>query len=468
MATEIKEVVSAFSNTMKAKCRVVRKVDAARVRRELLEVEKSQSLCARGSGISYADMILNDQNSILDFSNLDKILEWDPLTGVILLETGVKIGAVLRLAHQHGWHLHCCPGSPDITIGGAVSNNVHGKDSSSFGNFGKQVLEIKMLGTDGQEYFLRADQLDDAALLEAVIGGIGLIGIILEVKLQLGRIPSPFVIAKNEISPNIEATLENLDRDDGYPFKVAWCDAFAKGSSLGRGYVSMACWDKCDESVELRRLSKSLHPSKRVLDLFPPKPFWYCGRPFFGAYAIKKLNSLMYARALVSDRLSRGNSSRRQLFSEFNFVHNKLPKMNDVYKPHGFIEIQPLIPRSAGHEAVRALLDLCQKKGWQSLLCGIKRHSPDQYMLSYADDGYSIGIDVALRGRTKSDVVRISNMIFDFVIECKGRVYLAKDELLPPGKFAQMYPRLSEFIALKNRMDPGKVLMSDMGRRLKI
>ncbi len=468
MATEIKEVVSGFSNTMKAKCRVVRKVDAARVRRELLEVEKSQSLCARGSGISYADMILNDQNSILDFSNLDKILEWDALTGVILLETGVKIGTVLRLAHQHGWHLHCCPGSPDITIGGAVSNNVHGKDSSSFGNFGKQVLEIKMLGTDGQEYFLRADQPDDAALLEAVIGGIGLIGIIMEVKLQLGRIPSPFVIAKNEISPNIEATLENLDRDDGYPFKVAWCDAFATGSSLGRGYVSMACWDKCDESVELSRLSKSLHPSKRVLDLFPPKPFWYCGRPFFGAYAIKKLNSLMYARALVSDRLSKGSSSRRQLFSEFNFVHNKLPKMNDVYKPHGFIEIQPLIPRSAGHEAVRALLDLCQKKGWQSLLCGIKRHSPDQYMLSYADDGYSIGIDVALRGRTKSDVVRISNMIFDFVIECKGRVYLAKDELLPPGKFAQMYPRLSEFITLKNHMDPGKVLMSDMGRRLKI
>ena len=115
----------------------------------------------------------------------------------------------------------------------------------------------------------------------------------------------------------------------------------------------------------------------------------------------------MYARALVSDRLSRGNSSRRQLFSEFNFVHNKLPKMNDVYKPHGFIEIQPLIPRSAGHEAVRALLDLCQKKGWQSLLCGIKRHSPDQYMLSYADDGYSIGIDVALRGRTKSDIVTL-------------------------------------------------------------
>jgi decaprenylphospho-beta-D-ribofuranose 2-oxidase len=345
---------------------------------------------------------------------------------------------------------------------------VHGKDSASFGNFGKQVLRLKMLGAGGQEYNLQSDCSSDTRLVEAVIGGIGLIGVILEIKLQLARMPSPVVVTRNEISSNIEMTLENLDREDGYPFKVAWCDAFAKGNSLGRGYVSMAKWGQSDETVELDRLNRSLVPSKRVLDLFPSKPFWYCGRPFFGANAIKMLNSLMFTRAQVSDTLFKRDNERRQLFSEFNFVHNRLPNMNDVYKPYGFIEIQPLIPRSAGHEAVRDLLDLCQKNGWQSLLCGIKRHSPDQYMLSYADDGYSIGIDVALRGRTRSDVNRIANMIFDFVIECQGRVYLAKDELLSPERFARMYPRLNEFRAMKNEMDPSNIFMSDMGRRLQI
>jgi len=468
MATETDELVVGFSNTMTARCRVLRGVKTSDLQQELKESEQHRSLCVRGSGISYADMILNDRNSILDLSHLDGVLEWDPDTGIILVESGVKIGSILRLAHRHGWHLHCCPGSPDITVGGAVSNNVHGKDSSSAGNFGKQVVYLKMLGADGQEYSLRSDCSDDAHLLEAVIGGIGLIGIILEIKLQLARIPSPFVVTRNEISSNIEMTLENLDRDDGYPFKVAWCDAFAKGSSLGRGYVSMARWDQSEETVELDRLNRSLRPSKLVLDLFPSKPFWYCGRPFFGAKAIKILNSLMFTRAQMSDTFLKTNSKRRQLFSEFNFVHNRLPNMNDVYKPYGFIEIQPLIPRSAGHAAIRELLDMCRKHGWQSLLCGIKRHSPDHYMLSYADDGYSIGIDVALRGRTKSDVNRIANMIFDFVIECQGRVYLAKDELLSDQKFARMYPRLNEFKAVKNDMDPSNIFMSDMGRRLKI
>jgi decaprenylphospho-beta-D-ribofuranose 2-oxidase len=428
MPSRTDEIVTSFSNTMSAKCRVLKGFEKADIRLELDRVAPdNHSLCPRGSGLSYADMILNENNSILDFSHLDKIIEWSPQTGEILVQAGVKIGAVLWVGHQHGWHLGCCPGSPEITVGGAVSNNVHGKDSSSFGNFGKQVRELKILTVDGQEKKLRADSINDATLFEAVISGMGLIGIIVEVKLQLACIPSPFVRTKNEISHNIEMTLQNLDRDDGYPFKVAWCDAFSTGKSLGRGYVSMAAWDKSEDSINLDRLKRSLRPSKQVLDLFPPKPFWYCSRPFFGPFVIKKLNTLMFHRAKSSGIFSTKQEFLTQLFNEFNFVHNKLPNMNDVYKPYGFVEIQPLIPRAAGHEAVRELLQMCQKNGWQSLLCGIKRHSPDRYMLSYADDGYSVGIDIALRGRTKSDIIKISNKIFDFVIECKGKVYLAKD-----------------------------------------
>ena len=102
MATETDELVVGFSNTMTARCRVLRGVKTSDLQQELKESEQHRSLCIRGSGISYADMILNDRNSILDLSHLDGVLEWDPDTGIILVESGVKIGSILRLAHRHG------------------------------------------------------------------------------------------------------------------------------------------------------------------------------------------------------------------------------------------------------------------------------------------------------------------------------------------------------------------------------
>ena len=458
------EKVEGYSRTKTTRSKVLCLNNFSNISQNLKDLDNLEhNICLRGSGITYADMILNNDNAILDFKECNKIIKWSSELGQITVQSGVTLGSILQICHMSGWHLNACPGSPKITVGGAVSNNVHGKESHTFGNFGSQVKSMKILTADGEEQII--SPLDGAEIFNGIVGGIGLVAIILEVTLQLTKISSPFVEVKTEICENIFDICSKLDEDDGYSFKVAWCDAFAEGTSLGRGYISKAAWLRNDNSVDADRLKESLTPSSKVLNIFPTKAFWKCGRPFFKPFTIRQINRFIYHKTQKDLRLKGVNVSE-MLFSSFNFVHNRLPNMNDVYRPYGFVEIQPIIPRSAGHHAVKELIMLCQKEGWQSLLCGIKRHSKDPFLLSFEGDGYSIGIDISLRGRDRSEVIKTANKIYDFIIECGGKVYLAKDELLTRRHFEMMYPRADKFWTLKNKMDPKRLLMSDMARRL--
>jgi decaprenylphospho-beta-D-ribofuranose 2-oxidase len=265
----------------------------------------------------------------------------------------------------------------------------------------------------------------------------------------------------NVVTTNIRETLELLDQDDGNDFHVAWVDAFARGSTIGRGYVTRARWLGEGPSIDANRLAASLSSSSKVFGLLPPGPTWLLARPAFGPAGIRCLNALHYAQARA-----RASGQSQQLFTEYNFVHNRIPRLNDVYRPQGFLELQPLIPRAAGHDAVVDLLRLCQELGAQSLLCGVKRQSPDDFLLSYQGDGYSIGIDIQLRGRKPQDVATATRRIFEFTVQRGGLVYLAKDGSLPRDLFERMFPGAAEFRAIKRRLDPGGLFASDMARRL--
>lgn len=417
------------------------------------------TICPRGTGLSYADMILNDGQMILDLTRMSGPVEWDHATGRMTAPPGTRLADVLNISLPDRWVPNSCPGGMEVTLGGAISNNIHGKDAWRTGNFGDQVVAFKLLKADGKIAVVTRDR--DRELFRAVIGGAGLLGIVVEVTLQLTRIPSAFVETTTIPARNLHETLAHLDGSPGWDYSVAWVDAFARGRALGRGYVALARWVASDESVEPERLRRSLTKSARVFDLFPSRLFWTLARPAFLPLAIREMNRITYRLGRL-----RSGAVRRQLFTEYNFIHNRIPNIEQVYRPWGFIELQPIIPRECGHEAVAELLRLCQSFRAESLVCGVKRHRPDDFILSYEGDGYSIGIDIQLRGRDRREVEAFTRRVYEFTAEAGGKVYLAKDQLLPRDLFERMYPGVERFRGVRQQVDPGRLFMSDMARRL--
>jgi len=433
---------------------------------ELLMFSKNQglSICPRGGGFTLGDMILNDGQVILNLSRMNKILRWDEKTGQMIVEPGVQFMDIFQIGLLYNWTLNSCPGGMGVTIGGAISNNVHGKDSWKFGNFGDQVLEFKLLTSSCD--ILVVDRENNKTIFDAVIGGMGLLGIVVEATIQLNKVPSAFVDVSSVNVKNIEEIMEVIEQaKEDSDFSVAWVDAFSTGNNMGRGFVTTAKW--IDRKIDLapQRLLKSLTIPTRIFGILPARPFWFLTRPFFRPWSIRLINKLNYS---ISQLKSVINNSRAHsmLFTDYNFMHNKIPDLKHVYRPHGFLEFQPLFPRAGGVKAIEGLFRLCQHFKCQSLLCGVKSHRSDDYLISYSGDGYSIGVDIQIAGRNPDHITRVARAIFEYTLECGGKTFLAKDELLPPDIFKQMYPRYKEFLRIKKAVDPLEIFQSDMYRRI--
>jgi FAD/FMN-containing dehydrogenase len=426
-------------------------LDAARLR--------GLTVCPRGAGYSYADMILNDGHVILDARRMARVLSWDAATGLLTAEPGVTIGQILQLALPDRWTLPACVGGMGVTLGGAIGNDVHGKDAWRLGTFGRHVRALTLLTADGRQQRLSAN--DAPELFGGVLGGLGLLGVVVEATIQLQRIPSPWVEVTDTPVRDVAEWMDRFDAAaSGSDFAVAWVDAFARRRGLGRGILTTARWVD-GPSVSCEHLARSLTPATRLAGVLPAKATWTALRPLFGPAAIRVANAVKHRLAGA-----RGTTRSRWLFPDYNFFHNKIPDLKHVYRPHGMIEIQPLMPAAGGAAPIRELLTICQREGMASLLCGVKRHRAEAGALTYGGDGYSIGVDVSLKGWTRPAIEAAARRLYERIADWGGRVYLAKDELLPAELFRRMYPHARAFAHLKSTVDPDGLFQSDLHRRL--
>ena len=425
-------------------------------------VKNNYTICPRGQGYSYGDMILNDRQIILNTSGMNKIFNWDSTTGVLICEPGVRLADVFDLTLPDQWYLPSCPGGMNVTIAGAVANNIHGKDSFKNGNFGNWVTELHLLKADGG--VIKVSRKENVDVFKAIVGGAGLLGIVVQITLQLMKVPSAFVYEEVVPVGNIEESIKIMQesrRDND--FLIAWVDAFGKKRKLGRGYVVKGRWINESKPVDQKRLKRSLTQSTKIFNLFPSKVTWKMVRPLFTPAGIRQLNKGMFYKQKFS-----GQTNTSKLFTEFNFMHNQIPDLNYVYYPHGFLEFQPLIPfhQDSDIAKIKEVFELCHHYQSQSLLCAVKPHSNDDFLISYAGQGYTIGIDIQVKGRRKEQIRQFANALFELTCKAGGKIYLAKDEMLTPEYFQQMYPQWKNFLTIKQRLDPQALFASDMYRRL--
>lgn len=390
-----------------------------------------------GRGRSYGDACLNPGGTLLDTARLDRFHSFDPETGRLVCEAGVQLRDIQRFMMPRGWSLPVIPGTQHVSVGGAIANDVHGKNHHRVGSFGHHVRTLTLVRTDGQIVECSPGVRPD--LFTATVGGIGLTGLIATAELQLQPVAGPWL--DTEILPyrSLEEFLTLADDSESlWEHTVSWLDCTA--GSRTRGIFLRA-----NPAVDQSRRPPS--PRRFAVPVTPPLPL-------FNRLTLPVFNSVYYHLN------SRRGGARRRPFDTFLFPLDDLQDWNRLYGPRGFYQYQLVVPRDAGPAALRDILDIIARSGQGSFLAVIKtfgdRASPG--LLSFPAPGITLSLDFPNRGaRTE----RLFAELDAVVHSAAGRLYLAKDARMPRQLFEAGYPRAVELAKFR---DPG--MSSGMSRRL--
>jgi FAD/FMN-containing dehydrogenase len=406
----------------------------------LIAAPERESKLATGLRRSYSDSCLNGGGAVIDMTGLDRFIRFDAQTGGLRAEAGVSLSAVLRLIVPHGWFLPTTPGTRFVTLGGAVSNDVHGKNHHRAGSFGVHVAAIGLLRSDGRRLVLRPD--NEQELFRATIGGLGLTGVIEWVELQLAPIKSAYLDV--EILP-----YENLDSfwrlaEESVAVSehtVAWVDCMSRGTSAGRGVFTRANWadDGCFDSH-----------SDRTFKSVPLD---------FPGFALNKLSVGTFNEAYY--RLHRLKKKIvRQHYSTYFYPLDSILNWNRLYGLGGMMQYQCVIPPANTKDAMRALLTEIIKSGQASFLAVMKTFGdrPSPGTLSFPRAGATLSLDFPYRGDATLALMSRLDVI---VRDARGALYPAKDGRMPAEMFKLSFPHWEALAALK---DPG--ISSDFWRRV--
>lgn len=392
---------------------------------------------ALGMGRSYGDVCLNPGGVLWHTVSLDHLVRFDDVTGLLTCEAGVLLRDIQRLAIPRGWILPVTPGTQLVTVGGAVANDVHGKNHHAVGSFGDHVTSLTLARTDGSVLVCGPGHQED--WFRATVGGLGLTGVIVQVQIQLRRVAGPWLETETVPYPNLNEFFELADASElAWEHTVSWIDCI--GGGAGRGLFMRAnAVAVCDRPVpNVRKKAMPFVPPVSLVNKLSLRPF---------NLAYYHLNRLRSARAIAH-------------YESYFYPLDSLLHWNRMYGPKGFYQYQSVVPRAVGFDAVKAMLREIAASGEGSFLAVLKTFGDRQAkgMLSFPRPGVTLALDFPNRGERTH---RLFGRLDAIVREANGRIYAAKDARMPRDLFEAGYPGLSEFRKFR---DPG--ISSALSRRL--
>jgi FAD/FMN-containing dehydrogenase len=384
------------------------------------------SVLPRGNGRSYGDSCLNDQGTLLLTCGLDRYIQFDPVTGLLECESGVLLSEILDLAVPQGWFLPVTPGTKFVTVGGAIANDVHGKNHHRVGSFGHHVEGFELLRSDGSRRW--CSSVEHADWFSATIGGLGLTGLITRARIRLRRVASPWMATEIIRFRNLSEFFQlSTQSESDHEYTVAWIDCVARGKALGRGLFSRAnhapANPECRPSARARRLQVPFTPP---VSLINPLSL----RAFNIAYYHKQRSDRTYA---VTH------------YDPFFYPLDGIGQWNRIYGPHGFLQYQCVVPPETATVTITQLVERIASSGTGSFLAVLKQFGamPSLGMLSFPRPGATLALDFP---NTGAATFALLDSLDDVVAKAGGAVYPAKDARMSGEHFRQYFQRWETFL----------------------
>lgn len=384
-----------------------------------------------GNGRSYGDVCLNSEGLLLDTKQLDRFISFDRKRGILRCESGVLLDDILAVTVPHGWFPPVVPGTRFVTMGGAIANDIHGKNHHSAGTFGCHLRCFELARSDGQR--LRCSRSENQELFNATIGGLGLTGLIVWAEISLKRINNQVMDVEVIRFANLDDFFEiSEDSDLEYEYTVAWLDSMARGKKFGRGHFVRGNHSAC--------CTKPIAAPKRRLSIPVELPFSLVNRT-----TARIFNSLYYKKQ------GRVRSTALAHYESFFFPLDSILHWNRIYGSQGFLQYQCLLPPdSRGKDALEELLTKGAQQGLVSFLGVLKvfgnKLSPG--LLSFPRPGITLALDICIDG---DNTFRLLDDFDSIVQTVGGAVYPCKDARMSGTAFRNYYPQFAE---LERMRDP--------------
>ncbi|MGJ0118438.1 FAD-binding protein [Williamsia sp. MIQD14] len=416
-----------------------------------------RGVIARGLGRSYNESAQNVGGLTIDMTRLKRIHSISDETAIADVDAGVDLDTLMKVALPYGLWVPVLPGTRQVTIGGAIAHDIHGKNHHSAGSFGNHVSEITLLVADGRVLQIGPDGTPDdpdASIFWATVGGIGLTGLILRAKIVMTRTETAYFIADGATTNSLDETIA-LHADgfeEGYDYSSGWFDAISKPPKLGRGSFSRGSLARLDQLPD--DLAKNpLAFTGKTLIKFPD---------IFPNGLANKLDFAIVGEAYY--RMGGNYTGKVQNLTKFYHPLDLFGDWNRAYGSKGFLQYQFIVPVEAVEEFKQIIIDI-QASGHVSFLNVFKLFGEgNRAPLSFPMEGWNICVDFPIKKGLHEFVTELDRR----VLSMGGRLYSAKDSRTTAETFHAMYPRIDEWIATRRRIDPHGVFVSDMARRLEL
>ena len=387
---------------------------------EDLERASEEAVLSRGLGRSYGDASLppREGQPVAGSRLADRLIAFDPETGVLRAEAGLSLRELNRLFPVRGWATPVSPGTQDVTLGGMVASDVHGGNHHVSGCFGEYVRALRMRVADG-----RVLEITEAN-------------------------PSPWLWGESQQVHDLDelvATLRESSRE--WPFTKSWVDCMKRGPRMGRGIVMRGRWARAEEA-----------PSR------PPAPRHWPPVPIdLPSWTLNALTMTAFNTAFFHKH---GRKTKRGILHPGSFTYplDAIPSWNRIYGRRGLAQYQCVLPVDEDPSVVRRFFDVMTSSRVASFLTVVKDCGPEgKGLLSFPKRGISVALDLPIRGARTQAVVDALNEV---VIAAGGRIYLTKDSLTRPEHFRAMEPRLAAWNAVRRKWDPEGRIRSAQSVRL--
>jgi FAD/FMN-containing dehydrogenase len=377
-------------------------------------------------GRSYGDSCLNDGGVLLDVAPLKRFIAFDEERGVLRCEAGVSLADVLELVVPRGWFLPVVPGTKFVSVGGAIANDIHGKNHHVAGTFGCHVTTFELLRSTGERLVCSPEQ--NAELFRATIGGLGLTGVVLWAEFRLKRIPGPSIAMERIRFARLDEFFELSASDRDHEYTVAWVDCLARGEHLGRGLYMRG-----EHAPSANGAAPVPAPSRLAVPFDMPAGL-------LNAATVAAFNAVYYRSQL------RARVERVVPYESFFFPLDGVHHWNRMYGRPGFLQYQCVVPDETDRGPITAILERISRAREASFLAVLKRFgtvtSPG--MLSFPRPGATLALDFRNRG---ARTLALLDDLDAIVREAGGAVYPAKDARMSADSFRRYFPAWEAFAA---------------------
>ena len=408
----------------------------------------------RGLGRSYGDSAQNAGGLVVATAGLDRVLSVDGAAGTVTVEAGVSIGRLIRVLLGQGMFVPVTPGTRQVSIGGAVGADVHGKNHHRDGSIGAHVERMTVVLADGSVRDVSPAAGDDPELFWGTLGGLGLTGLVTAATLRALPVQTPWMSVDTRRVSDLDTLMAALEDADQRRYSVAWVDCMAGGAHAGRGIVTAADHATVAEVAEHRRgpgQAPDPDPAPRlaVPGWIPPG--------LLNRVSVAAFNQAWYLHA------PRQRTGELQSTATFFHPLDGVQAWNRLYGRTGMVQYQCVVP---GPDTVADLLAQLRQAGAPSFLAVLKKFGPgNPGPLSFPRPGWTLALDLPA---AMPELPQLLDRLDETVADVGGSVYLAKDSRMRPELLATYYPRLDAWHQLRDRVDPDRRWQSDQSRRLSL